>query len=153
MILKHEQILPFWIDQLVERFNQLELRTSNNWDDLSMIDQLRATSDSQFSSFTNQLQVLSEFSNTPQPPPFPTLSVEVVDAEHTVGMQGLRGKVKGLEQTIIAEHNAVLGLRDMVIDLSECMDSSLSTAVTSRPASGPVLEDRLNSTREHDVVR
>ena len=90
-----------------------EIHTSSNRDDLmllcSMIDQLRATSDSQFSSLTNQLQVLSESSNTAQPPPIPTLSVEVVDAEHTVIIEGLRGKVKGLEQTIVTERNAVQG--------------------------------------------
>ena len=40
-------------------------------------------------------------------------------------------KVKGLEQTIVTEQNAVKGLRDMVIDLSELVDSSLSTAVPS----------------------
>ena len=40
----------------------------------------------------------------------------------------------------------------MVIDLSERVDSSLSTAVTSRPVRGPVLGDRLNLTRERDVV-
>ena len=45
------------------------------------------------------------------------------------------------------------GLRDMVIDLSERVDSSLSTAVTSRPASGPVLGDRLKANRECDVIR
>ena len=97
--------------------------------------------------------MLSESSNTAQPPPIPTSSVEVVDAEHTVVMEGLRGKVKGLEQTIATERNAVLGLRDMVIDLSERVDLSLSTAVTSRLASGPVLGDCLNITRERDVVR
>ena len=97
--------------------------------------------------------MLSESSNTAQPPPIPTLSVEVVDVEHTVVIEGLRGKVKGLEQTIVTERNAVLGLRDMVIDLSERVDSSLSTAVTSRLASRPVLGDCLNITRERDVVR
>ena len=65
------------IDLLAERFNQLELRTFNNRDDImllcSMIDQLCATSDSQFSSLTNQLQVLSESSNTPRPPVIPLL--------------------------------------------------------------------------------
>ena len=54
------------IDLLVEQFNQLEIRTSSNCDDLmlvcSMIDQLRATSDSQFSLLTKQLQVLRESS-------------------------------------------------------------------------------------------
>ena len=87
------------IDQLAERFNQLELRTSNNHDDLlslcTLIDQLRATSEIQFSSLTDQLQVLSESANTAQPPPIPTSSVEIVDVEHTVVIEGLRGKVKG----------------------------------------------------------
>ena len=41
----------------------------------------------------------------------------------------------------------------MTIDLSERVDSSLSTAVPSRPASGSVLGDCLNLTRERDVVR
>ena len=69
----------------------------------SMIDQLRAPSDFQFSSLTNQLQVLCESSNNAQPPSIPTLSVEVVDAEHTLIIEGLRGKVNGLEQTIVTE--------------------------------------------------
>ena len=75
----------------------------------SMIDQLRATSDSQFSSLTNQLQVLSESSNTAQPPPIPTSSVEAVDDEHTVIIEGLRGKVKGLEQTIVTGTQRSIG--------------------------------------------
>ena len=41
----------------------------------------------------------------------------------------------------------------MVVDLSERVDSSLSTAVTSQPASGPVLGDHLYLIRERDVVR
>ena len=65
----------------------------------------------------------------------------------------LHGKVKGLEQTIVTERNAVLGLRDMVIDLSERVDSSLSTAMPSPSASRSVLGDRLNITRERDEVR
>ena len=58
-----------------------------------------------------------------------------------------------MEQTIVTERNVVMGLRDMVVDLSEHVDSSLSTAMTSQPASGPVLGDRLNLIRERDVVR
>ena len=94
--------------------------------------------------------MLSESSSTV---PVPTSSVEIVDVEHTVVIEGLRGKVKGLEQTIVIEGNAVKGIRDMVVDLSERVDSSLSTAVPSRPASGSVLGDCLNLTREGDVVR
>ena len=46
------------------------------------------------------------------------------------------------------------GLRDMVVGLSERVDSSLSTALTSRPnTSGPVHGDHLNLVRECDVVR
>ena len=92
-------------------------------------------------------------SKSPSTVPAPTSSVEVVEVEHTVVKEGLRGKVKGLEQTIVTERNAVKDLCDMVVDLSERVDSSLSTAVISRPAKGPVLGDRLNLTREHDVVR
>ena len=58
-----------------------------------------------------------------------------------------------MEQTIVTERNAILGLKDMVVDLSERVDSSLSTAMTSKPASGSVLGDCLNLTREHDVIR
>ena len=97
--------------------------------------------------------MLRESANIVHPSPIPMLSVEVVDVEHTVVIEGLCGKVKGLEQTIVTECNAVKGLRDMVVGLSERVDSSLSTAVTSRPASGPVLGDRFNLTRERDVVR
>ena len=71
------------IDQLAERFNQLEFRTSNNRDDLlslcTLIVQLRTTSETQFSSLQDQLQVLRESANTVHPSPIPTLSVEVVD--------------------------------------------------------------------------
>ena len=45
------------------------------------------------------------------------------------------------------------GLCDMVIDLSEGIYSSLSTAVSSQSASRPVLGDRLNGDREREVVR
>ena len=113
----------------------MEQRTSNNRDDLlsicSLIDQLRAMFEIQFSSLTDQLQVLSESANTAQPPAIPTSSGEIADIEHAVVIEGLHGKVKGLEQTIVIERNAVIGLRDMVVDLSERVDSSLSTAVTS----------------------
>ena len=51
--------------------------------------------------------MLSDSSNTIHLPSPPTSSVEVVDAEHTVVIEGLRGKVKGLEQTIVTELNAV----------------------------------------------
>ena len=83
----------------------------------------------------------------------PASSAKVVDVEHTVVIEGLRGKVRGLEQTIVTESDAVRGLQDMLIDLSKRVDSSLSTAVSSRSASGPVLGDCLNGNREHDVVR
>ena len=62
----------------------------------SMIDQLCATSDSQFSLLTKQLHVLRESSNAAQSLHIPTSSVEAVDAEHTVIIEGLCVKVKGL---------------------------------------------------------
>ena len=58
-----------------------------------------------------------------------------------------------MEQTIVTERNAILGLQDMVVDLSERVDSSLRTAMTSKPASRSVLGDCLNLTRECDVIR
>ena len=41
----------------------------------------------------------------------------------------------------------------MVVDLCERVESSLSTAMTGKSASGSVLGDRLNVSREGDVVR
>ena len=145
------------LDQLKERYNQLDQCTSNNRDDLlslcSLIDKFLNSSETQFLSLRDQLQVLIDSSNTIRPPSPPTFSLDFVDAEQTVVIEGLRGKVKGLEQTIVTECNAVKGLRDMIVGLSEHVNSSLSTAVASQSnTSGPVLGDCLNLVREHDVV-
>ena len=111
-------------------------------------------SETQFLYLKGQLQALSESSNTERLLSLPLSSGEVVDAEQTVVIEGLRGKMKGLEQTLVTERNAVKGLRDMVVGLSERVDSSLGTALTSRPnSSGPVSGDRLNLIRERDVVQ
>ena len=61
--------------------------------------------------------------------------------------------MKGLEQTILTERNAVKILRDMVVGLNEKVDSSLGTALThpintSRPVSG----EHIICIRECDVV-
>ena len=145
------------IDTLAERFNQLEIRTNRNRDDTmlvcSMIDQLQASSDSQFSLLTKQLQTLRQSPQVVQSLHVPPSLVEAADAEHTVIIEGLCGKVKGLEQTIVTERNALLGLRDKVVDLSECVDSSLSTAMASKSASGSVLGERINISREWEVIR
>ena len=53
--------------------------------------------------------------------------VEVADVEQTVVIEGLQGKMKGLEQTIVTEQNTVKGFCDMVFGLSEKVDSSLGT--------------------------
>ena len=79
----------------------------------------------------DQFQALSVSSNTERLPSPPLSSVEVVDTEQTVVVEGLHGKVKGLKQTLVTECNAVKGLLDMVVDLSEKVDSSLGTALTS----------------------
>ena len=84
--------------------------------------------------------MLSESSNIVRLPSPPTSSVEVVDTEHTVVIEGLCGKVKGLEQTLVTECNAVKCLRDMVVGLREPVDSSLGTALTSQPNTGLYLE-------------
>ena len=111
-------------------------------------------SETQFLSLRDQLQALSESSNTERIPSPPLSSVEEVDTEHTVVIEGLCGKVKGLEQTLVTELNAVKGLRDMVVGLSERVDSSLGTALTSRfNTSEPVFGDCLNLIRECDVLR
>ena len=83
------------LDHLTERFNQLDQCRANNRDDLlslrTLIDQLCTTSDTQFSSLKDQLQVLSESSSTV---PVPTSSAEVDEVEHTVVIEGLRGGLK-----------------------------------------------------------
>ena len=95
---------------------------------------------------------MSGSSNLEHLPSPPLSSVEIVDAEQTVVIEGLRGKMKGLEQTIVTERNAVRGLCDMVVGLSEKVDSSLGTALTSRSnTSGPVSGDCPNLIREHDI--
>ena len=77
----------------------------------------------------------------------------MADAEQTVVIEGLQGKMKGLEQTIVTERIAVKSLCDMVVGLNEKVDSSLGTALTSRSnTSGPVSGERLNLIRERDVV-
>ena len=62
------------------------------------IEQLRITSDTQFSSLRDQLQRLSE---SPSMAPAPISTVDVAEVEHTVVVKGLRGKVEGLEQTTL----------------------------------------------------
>ena len=102
-----EQILIFCVrlDQLSERFNQLDQGTSSNHDDIRSLrlslDQFHSMSETQFLTLKDQLQVLSDSPNTERLPLLPLPSVEVVDTEQTVVIEGLCGKVKGLEQTLV----------------------------------------------------
>ena len=64
-------------------------------------------SETQFLLLRDQLQALSESSNTKRLQSPPLSAGEVVDTEHTVVIEGLCGKVKSLEQTIVTERNAV----------------------------------------------
>ena len=75
-------------------------------------------SGTQLLSLKGQVQALSVSSHTEHLPSPPLSSVEIVDAEQTVVIEGLHGKMKGLEQTLVTECNAVLGLRNMVVGLS-----------------------------------
>ena len=102
------------------------LRGSTNKTSVSLI-----ISENQFLSFKDQLQVLSESSGIKRLPSLPLQSVEVANVEQNEVIEGLRGKMKGLEHTIVTERNAVKGLHDMVVGLSEKVDSSLCTALTS----------------------
>ena len=68
--------------------------------------------------------MLSESSDIERRPLLPLQSVEVVDVEQVEVIEGLWGKMKGLEQTIVTEQNSVKGLCDMVVGLSEKVDSS-----------------------------
>ena len=145
------------LDHVTERLNQQDQCISNNRDHIrslrSSIDQLSTVSETQFLSLRDQLQALSESSNLERLPSPLLSSDEVVDAKQTVVIEGLQGRMKGLEQTIVTERNAVKGLRDMVFGLSEKVDSSLGTALTSPSnTSGPVSGERLNIFRERDVI-
>ena len=121
---------------------------------LSSLDQFKITSENQFASLKDQHLVLSESCVIKSLRSLPLPSVEVADVEQTVVIEGLRGKMKALEQTIVTERNAVKGLCDMVVGLSEKVDSSLGTALTSRSnTSGPVSGEHVNLIRERDVVR
>ena len=100
-----------------------------------------------------QFQVLCEAHQVAQSLHVPTVSVEAAVPEHTVIVGGSCDKVKGLEQTIIKDGTVGLGFRDIVVNLSERAQSSMSTPMVSNSTSWDVLEDSLNFTRERDVVR
>ena len=145
------------LDHFVERLNQQDQCISDNRGKIQSLlfsfDQFKIVSETQILSLKDQLQVLSESSGFERPPSLPLPIVEVADPEQTVVIEGLWGKMKGLEQTIVTERVAVKGLRDMVVGLSEKVDSSLGTALTSRSnTSGPVSGERLNLIRERDLV-
>ena len=60
-----------------------------------MVDQLRASSDTQFSILSKQLQVLRESPQAARSMEAPVSRIEGTDTEHTVSIEGLCGKVKG----------------------------------------------------------
>ena len=133
------------LDHLAEKFNHLDQRITNNRDDIcslcSSFDQFSIVSETQFLLLKDQFQALSESSNIKRLPSPPFSSVEVVDTKQTVVIEGLRGKMKGLVQTLVTERNAVKGLCDIFVGLSERVDSSLGTALTSQSnTSGLFLE-------------
>ena len=82
------------------------------------------------------------------PPP-----VEILGVEQEEVIEGIRGKVKGLEQTTLSERYAVEGLQEMVVGLNEKVDSSLGTAISRHSnTSWPVSVGPVNLVREVDVV-
>ena len=114
----------------------------------------QSVSENQFLSLRDQLRVLSEASGIERSPSLPLLPVGIPGVEQEEVYEGLQGKLKGLEQTILAERNAVKGNCEMVVGLTEKVDSSLGTALTSHPnTSGPVSGERINLVRERDMVR
>ena len=74
-------------------------------------------SENQFLSLKDQLKVLSESSDVERLPSLPLQSIEVADIEQVEVIEGLQGKMKGLEQNIVMERNTVKGLLDMVFGL------------------------------------
>ena len=145
------------LDHFAERFNQQDQCISNNCNDIrslrSSIDQLSIVSETQFLSLKGQLQALSKLSDIELRSPPPLSSVEVVYAEQTVVIEGLQGKMRGLEQTLVTERNAVKGLQEMVVGHCEKVDSSLGTALTSRSnTSGFVSGEHVNLSRERNLV-
>ena len=67
-------------------------------------------SENQFLSLKDQLKVLSESADIERLPLLPMQSFEVADVEQVEVIEGLWGKMKGLEQTIVTERNAPLEL-------------------------------------------
>ena len=146
------------LDHFAERLNQQDQCISDNRIKIQYLllsfDQFKIISENQFLALKDQLQVLSESSGVKRLLSLHLPSVEVADVEQTVVIEGLRGKMKCLEQTIVTERNAVIGLCDLVVGLSEKVDSSLGTALTSQSnTSGPVSGELFNLIRERDVVR
>ena len=110
-------------------------------------------SEHQFSSLKDQLKVLSKAPGVKRSLVHPPLPVEILGVEQEEVIEGLRGKVKGLEKTIQTERYAVEGLREMVVGPNEKVDSSLGTAISSHSNTcGPVSVGQINLVRECDVI-
>ena len=110
-------------------------------------------SENQFLLLRDQFRVLIEASGIERSPLLPLQHVGIPGVEQEEVVEGLQGKVKELEQTILTERNAVKDLREMVVGLNEKVDSSLGTALTSCPnTKEPVSGRRINLVRELEVV-
>ena len=78
----------------------------------------------------DQLKALRHISSVETNPVFPPIHVETLGVEQEEVVEGLCGKVKGLEQQIQTERYAFEGLRGMVFGLSEKVDSSIYLFIT-----------------------
>ena len=146
------------LDHFAERLNQQDQIISDNnvkiQSLVSSFDQFQLLSECQFSSLKDQLRVVNKAPGVEGRFVQPLLPVEVPGVEQDEVIEGLRGKVQGLEQTILTEQNAVEGLQEMVVGLNEKVDSSLDTALSSNSnTSGPVSAGCINLVRERDIVR
>ena len=99
------------LDHFAERLNQQDQCISDNrvkiQSLISSLDQFKIIFENQFLSLKDQFQVLSESSGIERLSSLPLPPVEVADVEQTVVIEGFRGKMKGLEQNIVTERNAV----------------------------------------------
>ena len=89
------------LDHFAECLNQQDqIVTDNSVKIQSLIcsfDQFRLNSESQLSSLEDQIKVLNEVPSVGRSPVCPPVPVEVLEVEQEEVVEGLRGKVKGLE--------------------------------------------------------
>ena len=110
------------LESLTQQLNRLEIRVSNNCDNIllirGIIDQLCAISDSQVSLLTNQSQVLLGVCPLVPSLHVPTAVVEIPDPECSLSKGGPEEKSKEFKQSIVKPGSANVSVRGVNADRS-----------------------------------